>query len=380
MNFTLPIRFQYLTETKKIFFKGYNLRTIYLIHLIDYIIKEFTIDEMTFQLYSVVMKSLYGKHYSVYVDYLIDTGFIQKISNYSTLKHQSTQYKLIDNLSEVIIHKGIDYILQKKLSKYYSSIDPLTTKSPIPFEIRQKLIDDLYSITINFGQSILFIDKYVKDNPGRYVKNLSMINKIKNQEIFIHFDPYGRFHTNFTNLKSEIRNTFLKIDNEPVGYLDVKTSQPFFLCQILKKDPLVSTNEEVQRFIPLVEEQDIYLYLLNRYPELLKDRVHSKTMVLMTLFDRKNKYTKYKSIFKNEFPFIYDFIEDYEKIHGEPLWKSLQMMESQFIFTNVYSSIINQFPSIKLFTVHDSIYYPKKFHGDIQKIWDKKWTELITYY
>jgi len=258
-------------------------------------------------------------------------------------------------------------------------LDPLKTESPIPIEIRHKLIEDLFSITIDYEQSISFIDEYVKDNPRRYVKNLSMINKIKDQEIFSEFDPYGRFHTNFTNLKSKIRNTCLKIDNEPVEYLDIKTSQPFFLSQLLKKDHRVSTNEEVQRFIKLVEEQDIYLYLLNRYPDKLNDRDHSKTMVLLTLFDRKNKYTKYKSIFKNEFPFIHDFIENYENRYGEPLWKSLQRQESQFIFTNIYPSIINQFPGIKLFTVHDSIYFQKKFHGDIKKIWDQKRIELISF-
>lgn len=70
MTFTLPVRYEYFTKTKKIIFKGKNLRTIYIIHLIDHIIKEYDNLETSVKLYSKVMKQVYGNQYSLYVDYL----------------------------------------------------------------------------------------------------------------------------------------------------------------------------------------------------------------------------------------------------------------------------------------------------------------------
>ena len=227
MTLVIPKQYEYLTQTKKIPFKGRDLKTISLLHLIDYIIKESTNDDKTFHLYSVLQKSLYGKYYCLYIEYLIETGLIQKVGKYSTFKHLSNQYKLKDDLSEVIICRENDYVLEKKLSKYYSSVKLDKIDSPIPIDLRKKLVDDLYSITIDYDQSLSFIHENLKNNPRKYNRNLSMINKIKDGELFFHFDPYGRLHTNFTNLKSEIRNNFLKKSEDNIGitpYLNLSLS------------------------------------------------------------------------------------------------------------------------------------------------------------
>src|SRR5271157_2725355 len=172
MTFTLPTRYEYLTKTKKITYKAKNLRTIYLIHLIDHIIKEYDNLESSVKLYSKVMKQIYGNHYSLYVDYLKETGFIREVKSYSTVKHQSNGYKLTDDLSGVIIYRHYDYILSKKLGKYLSAQNPEKKVSPIPREIREKLITDLQFVTIDFDKSIIYLDDCIKDNVIKYVKNL----------------------------------------------------------------------------------------------------------------------------------------------------------------------------------------------------------------
>ena len=386
MTFVFPTRYQYLTQTNKILYQGKNLITVYLLHLMDYIIREYTYDELIVPMYSVVMKQIYGNHYSDYIKYLVETGFIEEVKKYSTVKHQSTCYKLTDDLSEVSVQRGNDYKLEKKLSKNSKVINRISKKSPIPVEIRQKLIDDLQSVSIDFTESINYLNENLKDNRRKYTKNLSMIYKIVDGELFTTFDDFGRLHTNFTNLKGEIRKDYLKIDGQPVGCLDVKSSQPFFLSQVLKRDPLLFDNEEVQRFIKILEDdsQDIYLLFVDKYPQYFKfkdrkrNRNKSKMMVIKSLFNRKKEQTtKYKEIFKKEFPFIFDYMENYEDDSLQELWLSLQRLESDFIFKKVYMSIINQFPNIKIITVHDSIYYPLKYHDSIKKIWDKHRKEMI---
>lgn len=385
MTFTLPKKYEYLTKTKKISHDGSNLLTIYLIHLIDHIIREYTYDELKVPLYSVVMKQIYGNNYSDYVKYLEETGFIKKDKKYSTIKHHSTLYRVTDRLSKVFVYRGYDYKLQKKLTNFYDNLKPQKVNSPIPVEIRQKLIDDLKSVTIDFEGSVNFILDKVKDNPSRFTKNLSMINKIKDGDLFYTFDKWGRFHSNFTNLKSEIRKQFLKIDGQPMGCLDVKSSQPFWLSQVMKREVLISDVEEVQRFIKILEDknQDIYILFVDKYPEIFNDpdpdvnRRNSKMMVIKSLFDRTRRKVEHKELFKKEFPYISEYMDVYKYDSFQELWVTLQKMESDFIFKKVYRSIVQEIPTIKLMTVHDSISYPIQYHDKIKIIWDKHWLELV---
>jgi hypothetical protein len=102
-------------------------------------------------------------------------------------------------------------------------------------------------------------------------------------------------------------------------------------------------------------------------PKINRDK--SKNYVLKTMYDRKNKNTKYKLLFRKEFPTILELIENYKRNEGHELWIALQRMESEFIFKKVYNSIVSQFPEIKLITVHDSIYFPIKYQEGIKVIW-----------
>ena len=332
------------------------------------------------------MKQIYGNQYSLYVDYLTESGFIEKVKCHSTSNHTSTRYKLTDDLSGVIIYRYYDYKLRKKLNNFYAKQNPLKTVSPIPREIRKKLITDLQSVTIDFEKSMTYLRDCIKNDVIKYVKNLSMIYKIQDADLFYTFDDWGRFHTNFTNLKKEIRNNYLSIDGQRVGFMDIKSSQPFFLSQLLKYDPLVIKNYEVQKFIAILEDenQDIYNYFVYKYPEIFNhpdpkaNRDKSKDYVLKAMYDQKNKNTKYKLLFRKEFPYILEVIENYKFNEGHELWESLQKMESEFIFQKVYNSIVNQFPDIKLITVHDSIYFPIQYYDGIKVIWEKFREEMIS--
>jgi hypothetical protein len=110
-------------------------------------------------------------------------------------------------------------------------------------------------------------------------------------------------------------------------------------------------------------------------PKINRDK--SKNYVLKTMYDRKNKNTKYKLLFRKEFPTILELIENYKRNEGHELWIALQRMESEFIFKKVYNSIVSQFPEIKLITVHDSIYFPIPYYDGIKVIWEKFREEMI---
>ena len=212
------------------------------------------------RLSSDLLQKNYGKSYLRYIEYLIENGFIIKAGNYSTQHRKSNKYRLIEKLDDVVIYRSNDFVFDKKCRRRLAEKNRKVkdVKSPIPVSIRKKLISDLRSITIDDIESINFINTTIKDNHRKYLKNLIMITKIKDGDLFWKFDKHGRFHSNFTNLRKNIRNQYLKIDEEPNTGLDIKTSQPFFLCQILKKEWLINDDPEIKRFIQIVEGEDLY--------------------------------------------------------------------------------------------------------------------------
>ena len=318
--------------------------------------------------------------YHLLLEYLMENGIIKQTGNYSTETGTSIKYQLLIPLDDVLIYQSTDYVFNKnyRIHQDEKKKSILDIKSPIPVSIRKKLLSDLQSVSIdNFDNTIKILSETIKDNRRKYLKNLIMITKLRDGDIFWDFDKHGRFHSNLTSLMKDIRENYLLIDGEPIHSLDIKTSQPFFLVQILKREWLVNGDPGIQQFIKLVETGDLYNHFIQRYPDKFTDRKSVKPMVFKCLFDEEKYNHVYKELFRSEFPVVYEFIENYHGNYGEPLWKTLQRMESQLIFGTIYPRIINEIKGIKMFTVHDSIHYPEKYHGRVKKIWDAALEEVI---
>ena len=99
-------------------------------------------------------------------------------------------------------------------------------------KIKNKLIKDLFSVKIDFQKSIFYLDSVSSDN-DIYNKNKYVIESIKGNHIFYHFDAFGRMHTNFTILKSYIRKNCLLINGEETFEKDISNSQPLFLYKLI---------------------------------------------------------------------------------------------------------------------------------------------------
>jgi len=380
MILVVPKSLENLTRVKKIRYKDHWIKSVHLLHIIHRLIYQWTFDKNEIPHYSPLLQKTYGMRYHLLFEYLMENGIIQKTRNYSTESGASNEYKLKIRLDEVITHNSTDFVLNKKHRILWEKRrnDVINEKSPIPVSIRKKILDDLYSVTLrDFDESVQTINKLITHNPRKYVKNLMMLTSLYNEDIYWEFDDHGRFHSNLTSLMREIRDDQLLIDGEQIESIDIKTSQPFFLVQLMKRDWLINDQREFQHFIHLVEDNDLYNHFVHRYPDRFKDRNSVKPMVFRCLFDEGKYNHIYKELFREEFPDIYEFLQNYHVNYGESLWKTLQRMESKLIYDTIYKSIIHQFPYIKLFTVHDSIHYPKRYHFQIKKIWAKALTEVI---
>ncbi len=261
---------------------------------------------------------------------------------------------------------------------YEASITEINN-SPIPLEIRKKLVEHLIKIDIDYKKSLDFLDDLKSDKKiemSKYKKNEISIENINIKNIYFKFDSFGRFHTNFTILKKEIRNDFLSINNEQITELDITNSQPLFFAILLKKE-VPAINGDTQRYFDLVKNGLIYADIIENTR--IKTRKGAKELMYKVLFGNNEENKKENKIFKKLYPSVHEYIIEFktEKKNYRFLSHQLQRMESEFMFNNLVSEIIKTYPRMIFFTVHDSILFPKSYRKNIKVIFDKHLNKLI---
>lgn len=391
----IPQKYEYLTKSSKIEYNGVNLKTAYLINIIhELILKYYFIEDVEmkvfndnndFNLWSLILRKKYGMDYSKYIEYLVDQGFISMVSNYYVSKKSKT-YRINsfdqDSVKECVIY---DKILLKKYSREFIE-ESITnhTSSPIDLKIRKRLVDDIYKVDIDYKNSLEYLKK-LKDNKsidlGKFYKNLNSVGGIENKHLFFKFDEYGRFHSNFTILKRDIRQKFLSINGyDDIAEVDIRNSQPLFLGLLIKNEfgeEVIYNDAEIKKFIDLVRDGLFYDYFQDKFKNL--DRREIKVLIYKVLFGKNGFKSTENKIFKNVFPKIYDYIIEYKKRSNDYrlLSHKLQRMESDFIFGKVVKEIYEKCPEINIFTVHDSINFPIKYKKNVTDIFNKNLKKLF---
>lgn len=373
----LPQCLSHLKSEKNFYFDSQKLKSAYLIDLVhNLLLKYYMKKENFFQLHSLVLKDKYGYLYGSYIKYLITNDIIRLERNYKA-GVRSKAYSLNPMVFKQKIerYQNNDNILLKKFKrKIIDSIDlDKEVKSPIDLSIRKKLVDDLFSITIDTERSMFFLNSIKRKDLDIWNRNAYSVESISNKHIFFHFDNYGRMHTNFTILRSFIRKNCLLIDGQPTAEIDIKNSQPFFLCKLISDIQSSWVNkEEFDFFRQLTLNGTFYEFIMNSIGT--DDRKLVKEMTYKVLFGRNSLKSKSDKIFSELFPTIYNFIKLYKKDLGDykALSYDLQRAESKFVFNTVIKRIIKEYPEIKMITVHDSIVFPVKWKKEITEIFEQE--------
>jgi len=328
----IPNKYLYLTKVKKIEFKGVNLKTDYLINIINELIlkyyfhKEDLVDkDITFNMWSALLKKKYGGKYNYYIQYLLDNEFMYMVSDYYATKKART-YKL--NTKDIIFLKRCkvdDTILMKKSTKEFLKKTFLNyTNSPIPLDIREKMVNDLYKVQLDVEGSKTMLSEMRESESlsyNKYMKNYMSVDNIGIGNMFFKFDEYGRMHTNFTVLKKELRQEFVTIDGMETEEIDLSNSQPLFLTVIMKENMIPSTlfSREISRYIELVQNGLIYEEVM--YKCGLESRKEAKMLMYKVLFGQNTESRKENKLFKRLFPTVFAFIKDYKSVNED--YKSL---------------------------------------------------------
>jgi len=364
-----------ISKKKIIQFRDSKIKSSYLIDLVHTLmLKYYFKQENKFVINAQVLKEKYGYQYKLYIDWLIENQIIILKKNY-----KAGVSSRIYGLNPLVFKGQIKrfnnsdkFLLKKFKRRIFDTTDPTDdVKSSIDVQVRQKLISDLFSVTIDVERSVFYLDLLKNEDRDNYNRNIYSIESINSKHLFYHFDNYGRLHTNFTILKSFIRKNCLEIDGESTGEIDIKNSQPLFLWKLIHQHDLLWVDkEEVNFFKNLTLSGNFYEYWGKILEE--KNRKLVKQMTYKVLFGLNRHNSKADISFSQIFPTIHKFIKFYKKECGgyKVLAHDLQKAESNLIFNNIIKKINLIYPDIKLITIHDSIIYQKKWHNEVKQIFD----------
>ena len=375
----IPTALEIYVKEKTITFKNKKLKTSYLADICHFFItKWYFKDQESINLHSSILRSKYGTWYNYYMEWLQEKGFLTILTKYFVGKksctwrmpkmHLNANVKRYINSDKVIIKKWIRNNMEWKLEEI-SNID-------IDW-LKRKLIQDLEFVELDFESAMQELDRELEIgliDQRSYVKNVMCIEAIHDKSIFWTWDEYGRLHTNFTVLKRTLRNNFITINGEQIAELDIKNSQPYFLSMLMEKELI--DDDEFKEWKNIVYSGKVY-ETLSEGNDL--SRSDSKRMMYKVLFGR-NYSDKWNIMFAERWPKIYEWIKKTKEKSGlyASLAHELQKMESSVVFEMICAKIKRQYPHIKIFTVHDSIFFPARYHDLISSVF-YEYVDLATY-
>ena len=370
----LPQSLSSLSNSEFFEWKEKKLKAAYIIDLVHtLILKYYFKKENLFNLSSIVLKDKYGYLYNYYIDYLVNANHLILVQNYLQGKN-SRIYKLSDDIisGKINRYRNYDKVLLKKHKNSLSEIEAEKNLSnKILPEVKTKLINDLYSVEIDYEKSLFFLDSTLQD-VDIYNRNKYSVECINVNQLFYHFDDFGRFHTNFTILKSFIRKNCLKIEGDETIEFDIKNSQPLFLNLIINSIVDNKVDEsELNLFRYLTINGLFYDFFIDNSE--VKEKKVIKEHIYKVLFG-KNNSSKSTKLFSKFFPTIYDFIKVYKTKNKnyKILAHKLQNLESNLIFNKIIMEVMEIYPDVKLITVHDSIICAKKHKLKIEQVFNQK--------
>jgi hypothetical protein len=232
-------------------------------------------------------------------------------------------------------------------------------------------------------------------SPRRCPNQSLSITRIHDQDFFFKVDPYGRVHTNLTNLKGSLRK-YLRVHDQPLVEIDLSNSQPLMLCvlannlirnnyklesinsylnfQTPKKQPnkhppshsplcvpflgTAKNTPDLEEYQTLCEQGLLYEHLrqLTNTPgteiKRLKKRVISRCLYCKNR-DQDNDLFK---TFERRFPTLGKVIRTVKREQGyRQLPRLLQRIEADLVIHRVCARLAYDYPEIPLYTIHDSI-------------------------
>ncbi len=357
-------------------------------------------------------------NYKVYFDFLIEKGFIE-FRTYSISKKKSKSYRIVKPKTRqynFVKYDPTDFTLKRSLIKEYDRKTIIANKS---CKHLTKWLSPEY-LSIDYDKAISYLNSVRMKDSRKYQRRwlIEMINKE-----YIYYQRQGkdnRLHSILTNMPKDLR-PYLKYKNQSLISLDIKASQPYMfsgllkliflnrdeshidkylstivkkdICEFIKgvivtvmiKESLKNVDiKEIQGFIFLIENDDIYNYLGAKFTEeflysvqtplgisdkfynkKLKCKItkhfdtirdYCKAVMLEFLYcsttNKEPRYKELKRILPNKISELAEKLKSKDKSMF-PIF--LQNIEAYLIIDQITKGIASKNPEIPMFTIHDSI-------------------------
>lgn len=319
-----------------------------------------------------IMRDLYsvqGKwNYKQIINKLIEIKLIECDEQYS-IGHKSKGYKINPEfkLGKTKKIKIENELLNNRITNF--KLKKLTQME----EKYKKVINSLYTLTIDYNKAIKFIRNKYEIFSEEYKNRLIIINLINDKMFFHTVDNFGkRLHHNLTNLPSDLRK-FITLNGKALGQVDIVNSQPlFFLTTLIKNNP----NEgEVSKLKDIVSNGEFYEFIMEKVGENNRD-IAKKNIFKDILFGKHFIDTKYTQAFKNEFPSIWNYLLEIKKKDYKSIAQNMQEEESKFIFHCINK--INRTNDIS--TIHDSIVVEVEHINYIRLVMEDEFYDRFGFY
>jgi len=354
------------------------------------------------------------KNYKQYLDHMLEYGFIRTDMEYipgvkskgyliSGRNNVETTINLIP-IQTFVARKNRKKDNKKRIAKNKATEKdyPHLTKW---FNAKLKIDSRNAKMKLNelFPVQTGSIKGTKKGEASRYtkrIKALYSIKKLENQNFYYNVDDnVGRFHSNLTNIKKELRN-YITYDGKKLVNIDIKNSQPFFstllfnpafyeekseiinIYNIPSSIKLLSNNssysqslstiimlgktlqntdyKEYKEYLNMVDSGSFYLQLHTKlYPELPFNKRKLKEIIFVVFFS-SNRFigqpqAQIKRDFRDAFPEVYKIFALIKKKNYKTLSHLLQHIESEMVIERVTKRISLEQPELPIFTIHDSV-------------------------
>lgn len=333
-------------------FKWHYLFILHHLRIFPFIDRTYTKDDFI-PVNMDILKSLISYNYArVFLSNLVENGIIE-CDNFYLKNVKSTSYKLKEEF-----YKDKFKFVNVEDNRLNDKLDRNV------FKEKYKLLEgsDGYQYVTKWMECLSIdktgAEKYINDNIIGEDKlyTYQMVTDIFEQKFAKKDSTGNRLHNNLTNLPTPLRS-FTTINNNKLCQVDIKNSQPLFLYIALRNYDI--NNVELNKYKTVVCETGFYEFFAKKLNYNLDESnrsVFKKKIFGGVLFDKNRNYlSKYETVFKKEFPEIFDVIRSIKSKKYEEVAIMLQKTESKFIFACIEELMFITNHQIELLTIHDSI-------------------------
>lgn len=370
--------------------------------------------------------------YKVYLDYLIKDLKIIECDNTYVSGEKSKGYRFIDTYQTTVKpYKVNDWTMRKKMkirqNDAFLSVKKLNYLTKwfnddlkIDFIKCYDFLQQEYKLKSQYPElrDYNIIKKKYRKPIIQFNRSLIGMNNINNGYFFLKRDfNVNRFHSNLTNISSELRNA-ITYKGQNLVSIDISNSQPYISTVLFKKQfwtkefknsNLINlynlsnssnyyimlgktletlTNKEVcdfSRYTHLVKQGRLYEFLQEELNSKLgleySSRKQVKSAVFQTLFTN-NRFihqtdAKPKKLFSELFPNVYELFCIMKEKDKSLLPRLLQSIESYLMIDVIAKRVSKELPKAPIFTIHDSIATTNEYVDRVKEIMIEELTKSI---